>query len=343
VSDRLTDTPDPNTDSTDTPTQDQDTQDDTHNSSSSSVPSSMGQNAPRITCAICHASLREVSQAHLGLHGFTLTRYRRAFPGAPTRAPRPPRGTRTPRAAAPAPTAPSTPALPSGSSAPADDPTDARTPPALGRTNALNIAQRIIEDPDVIRSLADEVSEAIFSSSLRERLRFALVGTIARRLEAHGTAVARLDQVRAELTQDWRVHQGGPNGTPTPTKDLASIHNALAMEVKHGEELVLKAVKAAIDEAKGLDDEKKGADGMLDAGRFTGTAPGLRIPAELSSGERETIRTLMGMLTKAVDGQRALTVAAQVRDVMPPAAPVSGSSVPPHDPVADAESEAASI
>jgi hypothetical protein len=290
-----------------------------------------------VVCAVCKRRMQEVTAAHLRAEGWTLSRYRRAFPAAPTRT----TPTRARRLRTSAPQAADT-----GSPTRASDPVGGIPAERYTNLDALAIARRIIEDPEVIRSLADEVSETIFSSSLRERLRFALVGTIA-----------RLEEVRTELTQEWRVTQGGPNGGPTPTKDLVAIHASLAQEVAKGEELVLKAVKLAIDETKGRE-AAHAQDGLLDVGRFSGTAGRLPVPAELSSSERETIRTLMDMMRRAVEAKRALTIPAVVTNTTLTSgpsqtpgstspqisAPHVGSSAPVEDPlVKSVEDEAADI
>jgi hypothetical protein len=183
-----------------------------------------------------------------------------------------------------------------GSPATTDDP---------ARLNVLDIAQRIVTDPQVIRDLAGEVSEAIFSTSLREQLRLALVSTIAQRLDAHGKASAALAEVRSELTERWRIAQGGQNGQPTPTKDLVSIHAALNVEIRQTEELLTKTVKMAVDEFR----SQKGnvnIGGGLDPLRFTGSAEALPIPPSVGPGDREAMRQLWGMFDKAIVANRTI-------------------------------------
>lgn len=170
----------------------------------------------------------------------------------------------------------------------------------------LDIARRIVTDPQVIRDLAGEVSEAIFSTSLREQLRLALVSTLAQRLDAHGKATAALTEVREELTQRWRIAQGGRHGKPTPTKELVAVHQALVTEVRQTEDILAKTVKMAIEEFR----SQKGdvaIGGGLDPLRFTGSAEALPIPAEVGPGDREAIRQLWGMFDKAIQAKRTLT------------------------------------
>lgn len=233
-----------------------------------------------------------ITAEHLRQHGFTVTRYRRAY-GALTRAPRD-----------------ST----AGSPRSADDPrADQR---AVLRHNITSLAREIVSDPDVIRELAGEVSEAIFSTSLRDKLRLSLIALITKRLHAHGEACAALDNVRAALGERWRTTQGGPNGAPTPTKDLVAMASVLGGEVKSGEELLLKTVKLAIEEWR----SHKGQavlEGGLD--RYSGSAERLPVPDTLTAQDRETIRTLWGMFDRAVDRRRALTV-----DVTPTAGSLPG-------------------
>jgi hypothetical protein len=169
----------------------------------------------------------------------------------------------------------------------------------------IDIAQRIITDPQVIRDLAGEVSEAIFSTSLREQLRLSLVSTIAQRLDSHGKATSALNEVREELTQRWRIAQGGEHGQPTPTKELVAIHQALNIEVRATEDLLSRTVKMAIDEFRA---QKGTVGGGLDPLRFTGSAEALPIPAAVGPSDREAIRQLWGMFDKAIQERRTLTV-----------------------------------
>ena len=223
----------------------------------------------QVICQICHEAFKELTADHLRSHGFTTTRYRRAYQ-TNTRAPR-------------------------GSSPSTDDP----------RLTVLDLAQRIVTDPQVIRDLAGEVAEAIFSTSLRDQLRLALVSLLAQRLDSHGKATSALDEVRAELTARWRIAQGGLNGAPTPTKELVQIGQLLQQEVKQSEDLLSKTVKLAIDEFKNQQDG--GAiGGGLHPDRFTGSGEALPIPASLTPGDREAIRTLYGMFDKAIVAKRTL-------------------------------------
>lgn len=259
----------------------------------------------QVVCQICHQSFSSITAEHLRTHGFTLTRYRRVYL-APTRAP-------------------------GGSPARSDDPAA-----PTDRQTVATIAERIVHDPDVIREMAGEVAEAIFGSSLRDALRISLVSVVSERLKAHGHAVNALNQVREELAQPWRTQQGGPNGTPTPTKDLLGMASVLNTEVKTGEELLLKTIKLAVEEWR----SHKGA-GAVEGGlpdRFTGDGERLPVPAQLSAQDRETIRTLWGMFDKAVTTKRVMTidVPAESRTSSPDAGTVPAE---PPSPPAEPSSE----
>ena len=257
----------------------------------------------QIVCRICHKHFPSITAEHLRTHGFTITRYRRAF-GSLTRA-------------------------------------TATQPVATGRVadrqTVASLADRIVHDPEVIRELAGEVSEAIFGSSLRDALRLSLVSVITERLRAHGEATAALAQVRKELSAEWRTTQGGPNGAPTPTKDLLGMASVLNQEVRSGEELLLKTVKLALEEQRTY----KGS-GMVEGGlpdRFTGEGEHLPVPAELTSQDRETIRTLWGMFDRAVTAQRSLTVDVTPTSTVRPAGDLSAKLKAPAEsaePTADA-------
>ena len=247
-----------------------------------------------VTCQVCHKTFKKITATHQRQHGLTQEQYRRAFR-----------------------------AHTHGSYA---NPAGATIKGASG-SDALAIAERIISDPAMIRDVANEVQEAIFSGPLRDRFRLGLTALISRRMEMHGKAAAALDAVRAELSADWRVTQGGANGGPTPTKDLVAIASVLGNEVKSGEELLVKAVKLCLEEYR----SNKGLN-TLDAGtlaRYTGEGEVLPVPAELTATDRENMRTLWGMFDKAV------SVGRTVIDVTPSAniTTVSDQSAASDDPV----------
>lgn len=249
--------------------------------------------AAQVTCQICHRRVHAITAEHLREHGFTLTRYRRAY-RANTRAP--------------------------GTYGPGTDPN-------LHADDAMAIATRIVTDPAVIRDMAGEVAEAIFTTELRDRFRLGLCALIARRMEMHGKAAATLDAVRAELGQGWRLARGGPNGAPTPTKDLVAIGQLLATEVKHGEELLLKTVKLCLEEHRTNKGLATLDGGLLD--RYTGEGEVLPVPSDLTASDRETVRTLMGMLDQAVTAKRSLIVDAEHTPVAGMVPAVSPASNPP--------------
>jgi hypothetical protein len=228
----------------------------------------------------------------LRTHGFSLTQYRRAYyaPHAPRRASRATAGL------------------------------------AGDGTLALSseILERVAGDQHLLARLADEVAEAIFSGPTLERLRISLFMLITQRMELVAKSAADFERCRAELTQAWRLQQGGPDGGPTSTKDLAEIAKLLSKEVHQGEELLVKTVRLALEEAR-----LRGPASGLDAGlstRYTGSAEVLQVPADCSAAERETIRTLFGMVVR--DGADAAPAVIDVTPTAPVEAAVSATQ--PH-------------
>jgi hypothetical protein len=163
------------------------------------------------------------------------------------------------------------------------------------------LASHLVSEPQFIATLADEVSEAIFSGPLRDRLKLSLVSLLSSRMQSHGEASALLQKVRQELSAPWRLTQGGELGAATDTRELINMAMQMHTEVSRAEETLLKTIKLAIDESKGRD--------KLDAARgglapYTGDAEIIPIPADLSAEERETVRSLLSALTQ---GARLLT------------------------------------
>jgi len=158
--------------------------------------------------------------------------------------------------------------------------------------------------------MADEVASYIIAGPLRDRLRQALLGLISARLELHGQAVARLDAVNRELGEEWRVAQGGEDGGPTPTKDLLGIAQQTLQEIRTGEDLVLKAVKLAIDEAK-TPPAAVAAGSPLDA--YSGQDEVIDVPASISPAERETVRNLLSALASGATARARMVDAEQAK------------------------------
>lgn len=290
------------------------------------------------TCPICQEKFARLTALHVESHGWTLAMWERRFGPIPAPIPR-----RKPKKlgseAAHAPSSP-----------PAVAPQVARQvslqlPTADGRALASAVAHELVADPQFVARLADEVGSAIFEGALRDRLRTGLVAVLSTRLELHGKALAALEAVRKELAEPWRIAQGGEDHAPTPTRDLVAMGQLAALEVKRGEDLVLKAVKLALEEARTRTAAGQG-ESPLDASRFSGAAERAGV-ASLPAAERETVRLLLGQLRKGVEARKALVdaegakpVQAVVRD---PAEAVSAEQLDvPAQPQADAREGAAS-
>jgi hypothetical protein len=147
------------------------------------------------------------------------------------------------------------------------------------------------------------VAATIFSSSLRDQLRLALCSTLSARLELHGRAVAHLAALREELAQPWRASDGGKDGDPTPTPHLVAMAGEAHHEVVKTEEALLRAIKLASEEAR---DQKQTLDGLGSRPAFTGEAEVIPVPPELSPGERETVRSLLGLLRQEMSARAEL-------------------------------------
>ena len=214
----------------------------------------------KTACLICHREFHKLTATHLRTHGYTLARYHRTFtPESVSQAPLP---------------------LPQSDSGPR-------------RELALKVAQEMVEDDAFVASLADEVGELIFSSSLRGKLRAGLMTALAGRLELHGKAMSNLEQVRQELSQPWRVQSGGKDGEPTPTPHLVAMAGELAMELKAAEDAFIKVTKLAIEESRTHQDRLEGLAGRPS---FQGDGDPIPVPPELTPGERETVRGLLSVL-----------------------------------------------
>ena len=243
---------------------------------------------------MCGKRFKRLTKAHLQTHGYTAARYARLF---------------SQDASAP-PVSRARTGLPAGCSNGESSASSSRQAPPgeLVRVVASHLEAR----PEFVASLADEVAAYIMAGPVRDRLRVALLGLISARLELHGQAVARLDATNRELGADWRITQGGENGGPTPTKDLVGIASQTLAELKTGEDMVLKAIKLAIDEAK-TPPAQVAAGSPLD--QYSGRDEVLQVPSSISAAERETVRTLLSSLAAGATARAQVLDADSARPV----------------------------
>lgn len=236
---------------------------------------------PTIKCAICGKSYARITHTHLKSHNLTIEQYLRTFGGSVSPAPALPR---------PAP------GLGTGERPDRHADCYGAPLPVLPRASeaGLAVAQQLLKDGHFVRRLADEAAHVIFTTSLRDQFRLALCSVLSARLELHGRAVASLQTLRAELDQPWRREAGGgPDGEPTPTPHLLGMAAQAHAEVTKAEDALLRAVKMAADEAT-----KNKAAMAAFGGKpaFTGEAEAIPVPPSLSPAERETVRSLLGLL-----------------------------------------------
>jgi hypothetical protein len=94
-----------------------------------------------------------------------------------------------------------------------------------------------------MRDITDEVASVLVNGPLRGMVRAGLTTLLQARMHELGTAQARMHAARVELASSWRIHQGGPLGSPTPTRDLVAIAQVLQADVKNAEEALLKIAR----------------------------------------------------------------------------------------------------
>jgi len=244
-------------------------------------------------CLLCGRYYVVLTTTHLRTHGYTCSQYERTF--SPAAASRPCAPSQTVGMAG------VTPPSRAGS-----------LPAKVAAASTAQLAENLLGSPSFMQRLTDEVGELLFSTHLRDQLRFALVQTLGKRMELHAAAVANLEAVRAELNQPWRVSRGGKDGGPTPTPHLVMVAGEAHQEVTKTEEALLKAVKLAVDEQRSNKDLAR-----TDARpAFTGEAERIPVPPSLPAHERETIRTLFGLLKGEIEDRAAGDRAVQIRDTV---------------------------
>jgi hypothetical protein len=246
-----------------------------------------------VRCEVCGLWFRSLSARHLRTHGLTRVRYRRLFVGVKD------------------------PTL-TGS-------TDQSTQQPL--TTVAKLADRITGSPAFLDAISAEVADHILNAApLRSQVAFAAAQVIQARMAIHADAVGRLARISEELDADWRTQQGGPGGTPTPTRDLLGMAAQAHAEIAKAEDMVLKAAKLALEEQKAQSEQR------APSFTYSGEAESIPIPRDLGPADREALRALMGNLTRYVDhtrtARKAITVAAEeaVKDVSLPSVSSAGET-----------------
>ena len=171
----------------------------------------------------------------------------------------------------------------------------------------------MLDDPEFIRSMSDEVHECLFSGPMRHCLKMSLAAVMMARLEAHGKAMAAMEAVRGELAQPWRIQQGGKDGGPTKTEDLIGMMKVLTAEARQGEELFQKSARLFLEELRA---NPLGA--FAEEHRFSGREAVVQVPPTSTASEREAVRNF---IASVVDGVSEVTplieVKAQAADITP--------------------------
>jgi len=226
-------------------------------------------------CAVCKEVFGYVTPGHLRTHGFTVERYTRLY------------GERGP--------------IRSGS---VSDPMVAGTrfPPGQpGDENrhrlVTEVAEKLTDDRVWLACIADEVGEAMLNGPLKQRLSMLLTTMLAQRAQVHGQAMAVLSSALGELQEEWRVLQGGRNGGPTDSDTLMRMIEKGSRLVKDSEDAVHRTMKLALDEQR---QQAEYAD-ALGPSLYQGTGEKLDMPAGMPTGDRETIRNLLGIIGKAAN------------------------------------------
>ena len=181
-------------------------------------------------------------------------------------------------------------------------------------TNLLALSRRLVEDERFVRSLAAEVGETLLHGPIRQSLRSALAAAIVTRTDRYAQAQERLREIERRLNEPWRLDQGGENHGPTPTSELLALLRETRSDMAQTEDVLLKAVRLAVDEARGRDDPIALPGGGT--GRYTGETEKIPVPPSLTAEERETVRGLLVALKRSVEAHSAKNGNGRVLDAV---------------------------
>ncbi len=213
-------------------------------------------------CMLCRKVFPRVTSGHLRQHGFTVARYERMY------------GVRC---------------LPDASEA-IDVGSVSDPNPALMSA----VADRLSEDKTWLACISDEVGERMLTGPLKQRMGVLITTMLYQRAGVHGQAMTILSGALEELNQEWRLAQGGDDHGPTDTGTLLGIVERAAKLVKDSEEAVHRTMKLALDEQRNAAEFADAAGAPL----YTGSGEALNMPTGVTTGDREIIRALMGMIGK---------------------------------------------
>lgn len=266
-----------------------------------------------VTCLLCGKAFARLSSRHLAKHGLTRAQYLVTFALKPSDI-----GDATP-------TSVYTAAVGLAS-----------TEQAQLKTLTDQVVAELVKSGELARRVSPEVEKQILTN-YKTQVAAACMALVESRLKMHGKAVALLEDARSQLSEKWRLEQGGENGGPTPIPHLVSIvHSALA-EMKTGEELLVKTLKLAIDEQKSVEAAPP------NFGKLTVDAlKTLPIPDALDSSQRENMRKLMDVFGRGLKSGAIVDAAARVvptREdplaLLPPPVEIPAPTPPAPEPAGD--------
>jgi len=191
----------------------------------------------------------------------------------------------------------------------------------------LAVAERLTGDRAWVACLADEVGERMLTGPLKQRLSVLLTTMLYQRASVHGEAIAMLSGALAELKEEWRTTQGGVNGGPTDTETLLRMVDRSSKLVRESEEAVQRTIKLALEEQRAVHDYADGIGPTL----YQGTGEKLSMPGGVTSGDREIIRSLLGMIGKHATDANTI----EVEGTPLPPSPPGGGDPPSQDACAE--------
>lgn len=236
-------------------------------------------------CYICKQVMPKVSAAHLRNHGYSVQRYERCF------------GVRRPI-----------------HRSTRSDQSLSKPDQSPQRSAAIaELAERLGHDKVWLDTLTDEVGERMLNGEMRHRLTAMCATMLMHRAQVHAGAMTVMSSALRELTEDWRVTQGGKDGAPTSTEELLRIVEKAGKVVRDSEEAVQRTMKLALDEQRTASEYADGIGPTL----YQGKAEKLDLPAGLTPGDRETMRGLLGILGRATAEARTIDVGQVPANIAP--------------------------
>lgn len=170
--------------------------------------------ADTISCRLCEARFKRISQAHLDKHGWTLEQYQeQGWPTTPNQERR-------------------------------------RVRVDFEGEGKNQLIQAILDEPQYLQRMSEGIAADQIVRESKLRTLATMHNMLRGKLQSLQGSVELKAEVLEELRQEWRLKYGGEDGSETPTADLLAVFRALLEDEKSAADLLAKYVATLSSDGK---------------------------------------------------------------------------------------------